>query len=186
MIAGLVEVTAVGDEWTLRAARAPETRAPEASRGELAATLGVEESALGADPLWVDTGAEQLIVPLRTVTDVACAKPDAGLLARHGFSNKRGASMIYAWARESPERIVARFFFMSNGSLIEDPATGSACANLGGWMIATKQSLPMKAEVRQGDAVGRPSLLKLYVDETKQIFVSGGVTEIGRGSLEVA
>jgi len=36
--------------------------------------------------------------------------------------------------------------------VIEDPATGSACANLGGWLIATGAT-PITATLRQGDAI---------------------------------
>src|SRR5215472_2873881 len=41
MIAGLVDVTAQGDTWKLETARAPETRALEASTGEIAEALGI-------------------------------------------------------------------------------------------------------------------------------------------------
>jgi trans-2,3-dihydro-3-hydroxyanthranilate isomerase len=186
MKAGVVEVTAERDTWTLRTAVPPTTRAPEPSRAELAAMLGLSAEDLGESPLWVDTGAEQLVIPLVSAAAVQAAKPSAELLARHGFSNKRGASMAYVWARAAEGRAVARFFFVASGSTLEDPATGSACANLGGWLIATRAPLPVRLEVRQGDAVARPSLLRLVVDEEKRVFVSGSVLEIGRGTMEVA
>ena len=147
--------------------------------------LGVSDSAIGGPPLWVDTGAEQLIVPLETADDVVRVTPDAHLLRRHAFSDKRGASMVYVWARDSDATVVARFFFLSDGSVIEDPATGSACANLGGWLLATGHALPTNLEVHQGAIVGRPSLLKLRIDEARRIFVSGRVVEVGRGSAGV-
>ena len=78
-----------------------------------------------------------------------------------------------------------RFFFTQHGAVIEDPATGSACANLGGWMLATGQPLPVQATLRQGDAVGRPSQLGLRVDESRHIYVTGAVVELGRGTLEL-
>jgi trans-2,3-dihydro-3-hydroxyanthranilate isomerase len=186
MNAGVVDVTAERDTWTLRTAVPPTTRAPEPSRAELAAMLGLVPEHLGDSPLWVDTGAEQLVIPLVTPEAVRAAKPTAELLARHGFSNKRGASMAYIWAKAAEGRAVARFFFVANGSTMEDPATGSACANLGGWLIATGARLPARLEVRQGDAVARPSLLRLVVDEEKRVFVSGSVLEIGRGTMDVA
>jgi trans-2,3-dihydro-3-hydroxyanthranilate isomerase len=182
MIAGTVDVSAEGDVWRLRAARAPETRKLEASGHDIAEALGLTPSALAGEALWVDTGAEQLVVPLARASDVRDAKPVAPLLARHATSQKRGASMAYVWARED-DAIVARFFFLSGQSVIEDPATGSACANLGGWMVATRAPLPLRVDVRQGDAVKRPSVLHLEVDATEQIFVSGRVVELGRGSF---
>jgi len=187
MLAGLVEVSAVGDTWRLQTARKPETREPAASRRELAEMLGLPMSALEDGALWVDTGAEQLVVPLADPGRVRDAKPVPALLARHATSEKRGASMAYLWAREpgTAGAIVARFFFLSGQSVLEDPATGSACANLGGWMIATGKPLPVRVEVRQGEAVKRPSVLHLDVDAAGRVFVAGRVVELGRGSLEL-
>jgi trans-2,3-dihydro-3-hydroxyanthranilate isomerase len=185
MKAGLIEVTAEGAEWTLRAARHPETREPEAKRDSLAAMLGLSPPDLGEPALWVDTGAEQLVIPLASGDAVRGVRPNAELLAKHAFSEKRGASMAYVWAEEAPGRAVARFFFLANGGVVEDPATGSACANLGGWMLATKRALPLRMRVSQGHAAMRPSLLRLRVDESRNIFVSGSVIELGRGSLHL-
>ena len=187
MIAGIVDVSAEGDTWMLRTTRPPETHEPAASPRELAEMLGLPESALAGEALWVDTGAEQLVIPLAQPSDVRSAKPIAALIARHATSHKRGASMAYLWAREpdGEREILARFFFLSGGSVLEDPATGSACANLGGWMIATGAPLPLRLEVHQGEAVGRPSVLQLEVDATKQVFVSGRVIELGRGSFSL-
>lgn len=183
MKAGLVEVDAAGDRWTLRTAHGPTVRAPEASRADLAKMLGLPEDAIADSPTWVDTGAEQLVVPLRSAADVLAARPVAERLERDGFSRKRGASMAYVWARTSESEVLARFFFVSHGSVIEDPATGSACANLGGLLVASGHPLPVEWRVRQGESVGRPSSLGLRVDAHAKIFVSGAVREIGRGTL---
>jgi PhzF family phenazine biosynthesis protein len=192
MKAGHVQVTAQRDgqrdaqqeKWTLRAAQAPRTRAPQADRAQLAAMLGVRESAVGSTPLWVDTGSEQLVIPLASAEAVHGARPNAELLARHGHSDKRESSLAYVWARDTPGQIVARFFFLTQAGVVEDPATGSACANLGGWLLATGAvTLPLKVRVRQGDAVGRPSALDLEIDEKRDIYVGGGVLELGRGTI---
>jgi trans-2,3-dihydro-3-hydroxyanthranilate isomerase len=182
MQAGLVEVTSAGDTWTLRAARPPATRPVAASRDELAAMMGLPSGAVCAEPLWVDTGVEQLVIPIDTAAHVRAARPVADLIARHGFSETRQEAMAYVWSRDERE-IVVRFFFTQHGAVIEDPATGSACANLGGWMIATGEALPMAATLRQGEAVGRPSRLGLRVSAERAIYVTGAVVEIGRGTL---
>jgi len=183
MKAGIVPVTASGDTWTLRAAQAPRTTAPGASRQELASMLGLPERALRSPPLWVNTGSDQFILPLAHPDDVRAARPNAELLQRHGVSSERIEPMAYVWARGDDGVITARFFFFAGGGVVEDPATGSACANLGGWFLATGAALPLKATVRQGDAVGRPSRLGLMVDAERQIFVDGAVVELGRGVL---
>ena len=93
---------------------------------------------------------------------------------------------IYVWAETGDEQIVARFFFSKRpGSIEEDPGTGSACANLGGWMVAAKMPLPLARTIYQGDRVGRPCRLRLNVDAAGTTFVSGRVIELGRGSVSV-
>jgi len=184
MKAGLVSVTRGAGSWTLRAARAPETRPVDASRSELARMLGLPEGAVSDTPLWVSTGVEQLVIPIASSELVRAARPVADLLERWGISPTREEAMAYLWARDTPEWTV-RFFFTLDGSVIEDPATGSACANLGGWMVATGQPLPVTATLRQGEAVGRPSRLGLNVEPDGAIYVSGSVIELGRGTVEV-
>lgn len=193
MKAGLVEVKREGgalDRWTLRTARAPEARAPKASRAELAAMLGLDvgeasAAAIVDEPLWVDTGAEQLVIPLSSADLVRAARPSADLLQAHGFSEKRGAAMAYAWAPTRPGEVLARFFFLVNGGVVEDPATGSACANLGGWHVATKKPLPVRLRVSQGEALSRPSRLDLHVDSEGRIFVGGAVREVASGMFDL-
>lgn len=181
MKAGLVEV--VGD--TLRVPQPPVSRPPSAARDQLAAMLGLAPRALGDSPLFVDTGSEQLVIPLATPDDVRAARPDPALLAQHGYSEKRGASMAYVWAPISEGAVLARFFFLANGSVVEDPATGSACANLGGWMLATGRPLPVALRIDQGEAIHRRSLLRLRVDEQRRIFVSGATSELGSGTIRL-
>ena len=184
MKAGTVEVRANGDTWTLRAAKAPATRAVDASRGELARMVGLPDDAVVDEPLWVDTGVEQLVIPIASAAQVRAARPVPELIAKHGYSATRDEAMAYLWAREE-ERMIVRFFFTQHGAVIEDPATGSACANLGGWMLATGKPLPISATLRQGDAVGRPSQLGLRIDESRQIYVTGSVIELGRGEVSL-
>jgi trans-2,3-dihydro-3-hydroxyanthranilate isomerase len=184
MKAGLVPVTRTGDAWTLRAAKPPATRPVAATRGELARMVGLPEDAVTDEPLWVSTGVEQLVIPVATAELVRAAKPVPELLARWGFSEARDEAMAYLWAAEGSEWTV-RFFFTANGAVLEDPATGSACANLGGWHIAQRR-VPMTATLRQGDAVGRPSRLSLRVEGDGGIYVTGSVIELGRGTVNVA
>jgi len=186
MDAGLVPVTREGERWTLRAARPPVTRPLGVAPSDVARMLGLPESAIGADPMWVDTGVEQLVIPITSPEHVRAARPVPELLGRWASSRAADAAMAYLWARDDRGDWTARCFFSERGGpVLEDPATGSACANLGGWMIATGQSLPMTATLRQGDAVERPSRLELRVDAGGDIFVGGAVIELGRGSVEL-
>lgn len=183
MKAGLVPVTHRGGAWTLRAAQPPAVRAVTTPLGTVAAMVGLTEAALGGAPLWVSTGAEQLIVPLASAEAVRAARPEPSLLAEHGYSQVRGGSMVYVWAPLGDDEILARFFFLAHGAVLEDPATGSACANLGGWLLASQWAPPLRRVVWQGAQLGRPSRLELAVDGEGGIFVTGLVLELGRGSL---
>jgi len=184
MIAGRVEVVADGNTYTLRAAKPPATRPVDATRAELAAMVGLPAEAIVGEPLWVNTGVEQLVIPIATRAQVMSAKPVLSLIERHGFSESRQEAMAYLVARDGDPWTV-RFFFTSNGAVLEDPATGSACANLGGYLLATGATLPIRATLTQGEAVHRISKLGLHVAEDRSIFVSGEVRQLGSGVVDL-
>ncbi|BCK86297.1 trans-2,3-dihydro-3-hydroxyanthranilate isomerase [Sideroxyarcus emersonii] len=184
MKAGIIPVAAQGNRWELQANTA-RTRPIEATHAELAQMLGLDVTDIGERPLWVDTGSEQLVIPLRSVAAVERASPDIKLMAQHAFSPTRGASMAYVWAQDEAGGIVSRFFFPKTGSIAEDPATGSACANLGGWFVANGAMLPLQRAIHQGDAVGRPSLLGLRVEAGGVIHVAGLVSDLGSGQISI-
>jgi PhzF family phenazine biosynthesis protein len=180
MRAGLIPVEAKGDRWTLTA-NPPKHRAPSASRDKFAAMLGLSSSDISdAPPLWVDTGSDQLVIPLASVDAVKRVAPRGDLFMKHGRNGER--ALAYVFAREG-DHVVCRFFFNKQGAIVEDPGTGSACANLGGWLIATGARLPQRVQLAQGDLIGRPCRLGLEVSEKREIRVSGRVIEIGRGTL---
>jgi predicted PhzF superfamily epimerase YddE/YHI9 len=82
------------------------------------------------------------------------------------------------------DTIEARLFFTQNNAAIEDPATGSACANLGGWFLVNGQK-GIRRRIHQGSAIQRPSVLDLLLDEEGTIFVTGTVREVGRGTFTI-
>ncbi|MBA3391010.1 MAG: PhzF family phenazine biosynthesis protein [Deltaproteobacteria bacterium] len=184
MIAGIVQVEREDDGWSLKRPQRPKTRKVEATRIEIAQMLGLPDDALSDEPLWVSTGVEQLVIPIKSSELVRAAKPVKKLLERWAFSDDRKEAMAYLWSNDSSEWTV-RFFFTSHGAVIEDAATGSACANLGGWWIARGRQRPLEVMLRQGEAVGRPSRLGLQIGDDDAIYVTGAVIELGRGTVEV-
>jgi PhzF family phenazine biosynthesis protein len=191
MAAGVIPVDARGDVWMLQA-NAPKTRPVAASRAELAAMLGVAESDVAPDPakppLWVDAGVEQLVIPLASAEAVRRAAPKADLLLTLGRTGDRAMAYVFARdgeAQAAPGRtaMVVRFFFSKHGAVVEDPGTGSACANLGGWLLVHDAPLPQSLSIAQGDAVGRPCRLGLEVGADRTIRVSGRAIELGRGTV---
>jgi len=95
-----------------------------------------------------------------------------------------GHSQAYVFA-SAGAGLLARFFFPKGSAVLEDPATGSATANLGGWCLAMGRPLPVKLKIDQGEFVGRPSSLYLEVNSEGNIFVGGDVIEIGRGTVSL-
>ena len=89
---------------------------------------------------------------------------------------------VFADAGDTPGTVVSRFFFPSGAAVLEDPATGSACANLGGWYCAMRPGEDVSRTVFQGDEVRRPSTLLLGV-RSGAVSVGGDVIELARGSL---
>lgn len=182
LAAGVVPVAADGDRWTLTAPPATH-RASEVSRDELAAMVGLAADDLAdagtAPPLWVSTGTEQLLVPLRTRAAVLRAAADP--LRFNRLQSRQGNSMLGLF-HDDGRLVTLRFFFRNGLGVAEDPATGSACANLGGWFLATG-AVPVERTLHQGDLLLRPSTLLLNVGADRQIRVSGDVTYLGRGEL---
>ncbi len=180
MQAGIIPVTASGDRWTLQA-NSPTWREVTASRSTIADALQLTEADIGDRPLWVKAGKEQLIIPLRSEAAVRRVRPHVERLS--GIRNEDGHAHAYVFAEMAPGRLLSRFFFSGGGALLEDPATGSATANLGGWMLATDRTLPQQFTISQGEYAGRPSTLRLEVTADRRILVGGDVIEIGRGSI---
>jgi trans-2,3-dihydro-3-hydroxyanthranilate isomerase len=183
MQAGIIPVTAQNNFWTLKA-NAPSTRAVTATVEQLAQMLELQPQDIGASPLWVNTGSDQLIVPLTSVAAVQRCNPQLHVLKQYAAINAQRC-LVYLWSPRDADNIESRFFFAKGGSLAEDPATGSACANLGGWFIATQTALPLSKRIHQGALVQRPSLLNLHVDAQQHIHVSGRVLELGRGIIDL-
>lgn len=182
MRAGVIPVEAQGDVWTLGANR-PRWREVSQARPELAAILGLDASDIAERPLWVNAGKEQLVVPLASDAAVRRARPVADAFTR--LASEDGQSMAYVFwdAGDAAGTVQSRFFFPNGATILEDPATGSACANLGGWFSALRPGARIERVVSQGEAVMRPSTLRLTV-RGGAIFVGGRVVELGRGSLE--
>lgn len=196
--AGIVAVAAGlghdADVWTFVAPTrgAPVTAACALGRADVAAMLGLQAEDLLGEPLWVDAGADQLMVPVRSVEAVRRAEPDSGRLADWPESSL-GRKTAYVFAMDDAAQsqsgrlqVTSRYFFTKQGGgVAEDPGTGSACANLGGWWIAQGKTLPVSIAIAQGEQVQRPSHLFLDVNAELEIRVGGRVIEIGHGVMEI-
>ena len=185
MPAGDIPVHIDGAMCTLTAG-APRVRPVAADAPGLAAALGLPPEAIGSPvlpgaPLWVNTGTEQLMVPVRSPAQVLQARADFDRLAAVDPGRDWANALVFAGSGAG--QVLARFFFAVQGAMHEDPATGSACANLGGWWLANQGHTPWRVEVFQGQQVARPSRLSLAVEANGQIDVGGRVLYLGSGTL---
>jgi trans-2,3-dihydro-3-hydroxyanthranilate isomerase len=181
MRAGLVPVDAQGNRWTLTAPTPAAPRELGVPVAALARALGLDENDIGDRPLWIKAGTEQLIVPLNSPDAVRRTAPRTDALA--AIPSQDGFGMAYVFAETGAGRTLARFFFPQGTAMLEDPATGSATANFGGWCLAMQQPLPLRYEISQGEMTGRPSTLYLEVASDRHIRVSGDVVDLGAGTV---
>lgn len=98
------------------------------------------------------------------------------LMREHGL-----ATLQLVW-RENENLYHSRNPAPSVG-IVEDPATGSAAAALGGYLRDARLiSAPARIEVRQGDDMGRPSRLLVEIPAAGGIVVSGTAVPLEQAS----
>lgn len=136
-------------------------------------TLGWKHSVLSEDipPAKAYAGAWHLVLPLARHATLDALDYDfeslKALMLQHDLT-----TLQIIW-QESDELIHARDPFPVGG-VVEDPATGAAAAALGGYLRnAGYLKAPARFEIRQGEKMGRPSLLTVDVPEEGGIIVSG-------------
>jgi PhzF family phenazine biosynthesis protein len=179
MQAGLIPVRCAGEQITLTA-NAPSYRAGPAVP-ELATALGISNEQIIGTPRFVNCGTEQLIIPVADATTVAACNIDNDTFMRVAM-NLEGRAGALVWAKDG-DTIIARYFWNQNGQSAEDFGTGSACANLGGWLLAENTPTPFALTMEQGHGIKRIARLQLQVDAEQGIHVSGRVVQIGSGEF---
>jgi trans-2,3-dihydro-3-hydroxyanthranilate isomerase len=178
--AGDIPVERRDGGWSLTAPAAT-SRPVSSSPTELALALGIDAAAVvPSDARWVDAGVEQLLVRVDSVAAVRACRPDAAVITEHMTSPDRPPH-VYVWSWTGPTSIEARLFFTQDGAVLEDPATGSACANLGGWLVGHGVR-DVSLVVTQGAHVGRPSRLHVRIDADGTVHVAGRVEHVGSGT----
>ncbi|MDD0823368.1 PhzF family phenazine biosynthesis protein [Mannheimia sp. AT1] len=175
--AGIAEIYHQQDITTLALKNGVTLQNTSISINECAEMLGLKPADIASQPCFVNTGVEQLLVELSSEQAVKNCKINANLPTEKIFLK----DSLYVWHRVG-NKIKARLFFESQGAIVEDPGTGSAAANLGGWHIAHQQT-PLKFTISQGTEIQRPNQLFLGVDEQKTIFVGGKVIQVGKGEF---
>ncbi len=178
---GPIAVTAEGDRWELRANPGTSRDAP--SNEELSRMANVDVSAILPGARWVNTGTEQLLVPVRDVDALRALQPDYEGLAKWGTNLARRAN-VSLFVLDGT-RVTSRYFWLQGREVREDPGTGSACANLGAWLLERGVKGPATWTIEQGHATGRINHLRLRLDADGRIYVAGRVIPLMRGQIDL-
>lgn len=158
-------------------------------QAELARALGLSREDLDDNlPIQViTTGLSCLAVPVRSLADLKRCRVNSTLLAE--LYTSRGGTGCHVFSRETLEigkaRAHARFFAPAD-NIAEDPATGSACGALGGYLLyhGATATEPVdgvhKFVIEQGDFMHRPSRINIEVKG-----VPGSIEEVRVGGPSV-
>ena len=139
-------------------------------------------------PVIASVGLPFIVAQVRSIEDLAKAAPEtAGFMTarqRYGGSNERFSLFLYVRISESQVR--ARMFAPLS-KVLEDPATGSAAAALGGLLSSLDPGADdLQISIDQGIEMGRPSLIGVRAEKRhgkRSIFVSGSCVPVMRGAL---
>ena len=140
----------------------------------IAGVLGIARAEI-VDAQWADNGPGWVAVLLADAAAVLALRPsfaelDIGVVGPH----PAGAS----------EAFEVRAFFPKDGTLVEDPVTGSLNASLAPWLLDTgRATAPYVA--RQGTALGRAGRVHITRDADGNIWVGGGTVTCVSGHVEL-
>lgn len=174
-------------------AKLPEVGPPLPSRGDLARCLSIDEADVLSDgwsPQIVSCGLEFAFVRVRDRGVVARSRMHLESWERHLANTLGQAVMIFAMDAEEPGHDVRARMFAPGFGVPEDPATGSACAALGGYLAArSKEDGTQRWIVEQGYEMGRPSLIDVEADRSggtiSAVRVGGASVLVSEGRITV-
>jgi PhzF family phenazine biosynthesis protein len=173
--AGLIEVRPLDDG--LAFAAPPLRRSgpvEEESLARIAQAFGIARSDI-VDAEWADNGPPWIALLLADSAAVLALEP--------GFVDF-DIGVAGPCPEGSPEAFEVRTFFPKDGTLVEDPVTGSFNASLAQWLLRTgRASAPYVA--RQGTALGRSGRVHISTDADGAVWVGGGTITCISGTIEI-
>jgi PhzF family phenazine biosynthesis protein len=136
--------------------------------------LGIHPAQI-ADAVWVDNGLPWIGVLLKDA--------DAVLAVRPGFS-ELDIGIVGPYPSGGPADFEVRAFFPKEGSVVEDPVTGSLNASLAQWLLGTGRArAPYVAS--QGTMLGRSGRVHIATDSDGAIWVGGGTVACISGTVDL-
>ena len=178
----------------LSVAKLPELGPQPPTRQTLAEILSLDpEDIIGgmSQPQAISCGVPFLLVPLRNRDAIARAR--MRLDRWEAVMERWWAPSIMVFSRDAEQAghdVRARMFAPGLG-VMEDPATGSACATLAGYLAARDHASDgtLCWVVEQGFEMGRPSIIEIEADKAASqvtaIRVGGSSVMMMEGTLRV-
>lgn len=155
----------------------------------IAACIGVAEGDVVTEahaPVLASVGNPYIIAELSAGALSRCAPDLAGFRAAYdGGADLQGRFSLYVYARDG-ENVRARMFAPLAGTW-EDPATGSAATPLAGLLLHVRGGESIAFDIRQGEEMRRPSLLRVTARRTESgvvTTVAGRCVPVLRGALQ--
>ena len=175
----------------LSVAKLPEVSEPPVSRTQLAEMLSLDIADLLEGeyaPQTVSCGLPFLLVPLRDRKAVARSRLKIDPWERTLQGTPSEMVMVFAADAERPGSDMRARMYGPAVAVSEDPATGSACACLAGYLAArTPRDGTLKWVVEQGFEMGRPSILEIEADKEAgkitAVRVGGRTVLVAKGEL---
>ncbi len=178
----------------LSAAKLPEVGPPPPSRETLADMLSLAAGDLldGTTlPESVSCGTPFLFVPLRDRRTVGRARVRSDLWESALTGYVTDKVFVFAMDPEHVGHHVRARMFAPGIGVPEDPATGSACVALGGYLAARdpRTDGTLRWVVEQGFEMGRPSILEVEADKkagrTTAARVGGQTVVVCEGEMQL-
>lgn len=197
--AGIVEVDLrrSGGKVAATAIRAPQplTVGDIIAEEIIARCIGLEPGAIVKTthaPVFASVGLNFAVAELNGLEALSAARPNiAGFQAAAGRQTTSGhdfSLFVYARTADDPWKIRARMFAPLD-NVPEDPATGSASAALGAYLVSLAPEADMKVRitVEQGVEMGRRSSIALDVIKSEgivtDVVISGSCVFVMRGEI---
>jgi trans-2,3-dihydro-3-hydroxyanthranilate isomerase len=191
-----VRIRAEGGKPTfaqLTVAKLPEVSTPPATAAQIAAAVSLSSDDLvGGDyvPQVVSCGLPFLFVAVRDRGVVARARVRIDLWEQHLAGSDAAMLFVFAADAERPGSDIRARMFCPGIGVPEDPATGSACAALGGYLgVRTPREGLLRWVVEQGFEMGRPSIIEVEADKRAGaitgVRVGGSAVLVSEGSIDV-
>lgn len=183
----------VHEEWPLPLDPASVAAIVGLDADDIALHDGLEGRAptISLEPTFASAGLPYLIVPVRSVEAAGRARLDEAA-RRRLLGPKPPATFVYLVAPcDDPGVDLHVRMFAPEVGVPEDPATGSACAALGGYLAQRLDAGEGEASwrIQQGIEMGRPSILELDVrvedSRPTRVRVAGECVRVAEAVMEI-